>query len=75
MPLGTNLTAYLMEEKKVGILTVHYMNNYGTILQTFALRKYISSIPGYKAEIINYTPASFGYRPYINSEDGRKKNA
>ena len=60
-----------MPEKNVGILTVHYMNNYGTILQTFALREFINRIPGHKAEVINYIPSKFGYRPYIDSAEGR----
>lgn len=39
--------------KKVGIITWHYCNNYGSFFQVFALQRFIESI-GYEAEIINY---------------------
>lgn len=38
--------------KKVGILTYHSSDNYGSVLQAYALRKYLSGF--YDAEIIDY---------------------
>ncbi len=46
--------------KKVGILTFHYTNNYGGVLQAIALQKIIENL-GHDAEIINFIPA--GYSP------------
>lgn len=49
--------------KKVGILTFHCANNYGAVLQAYALQEYIASI-GYEVEIIDYRPEYIvnGYR-------------
>jgi len=47
--------------KKIGILTFHYAENYGAILQTYALYKIINSFPNCCAEIINYVPKGFDY--------------
>jgi len=43
---------------KIGILTFHYSNNYGAILQALALEQTIRSL-GYEVEIINYVPSSY----------------
>ncbi len=59
--------------KRVGILTFHYADNYGAVLQVYALRKMINSIPEYEAEIINYVPDSFAFKPYINTKNDRQK--
>jgi len=41
---------------KVGILTFHYSNhNFGAVLQTYSLYKYVESL-GYEPYIINYSP-------------------
>lgn len=56
--------------KKVGILTFHYANNYGAVLQTWALRERINRFEGCTAEIINYVPESFSYKPYVDSVEG-----
>ena len=45
--------------KKVGILTFHYGDNYGAVLQSYALRRTINSLPDCMAEIINYIPANY----------------
>mgnify|MGYP000977622301 FL=1 len=37
---------------KIGILTFHYSNNYGGVLQALALQKVLQS-RGYNVEIIN----------------------
>lgn len=58
--------------KRVGILTFHYADNYGAVLQVYALRKMINSIPEYEAEIINYVPDSLAYYPYINTKNARQ---
>lgn len=50
-------------DKKIGILTFHFADNYGAILQAYALRKAINSFPNCNAEIINYVPQN--YRSYI----------
>jgi hypothetical protein len=41
--------------KKVGIITIYSVYNYGAMLQAYALSKYIESI-GYDSEIIDYRP-------------------
>ena len=38
---------------KIGILTFHYSDNYGAVLQVFALKKYLES-NGNSVEILNY---------------------
>lgn len=58
--------------KKIGILTFHYSNNFGGILQALALQKTIENL-GYNVEIINYVPSS--YLPYnIKNNLNIKKN-
>ena len=44
-----------MEErkKKIGIVTIHMINNYGAILQAYALNSYLNSM-GYDAETIDF---------------------
>lgn len=54
--------------KNVGILTFHYADNYGAVLQTYALRSTINSFPGCRAEVINFVPAGFSYPLYKNNE-------
>ena len=39
--------------KKVGIITMHRVQNYGSALQAYALQAYISK-QGYAAELIDY---------------------
>lgn len=56
--------------KRIGILTFHYVDNYGAVLQAYALRKVLNSIEGYTAEIINYIPLNFTYAPYEETENG-----
>lgn len=40
--------------KKAYLLTIHYINNYGSVLQTFASQKYFE-LHGYDCSVINYT--------------------
>ncbi len=44
-----------MNSKKVGIITLHRVVNYGSVLQTYALQEKIKDL-GYKAEVIDYFP-------------------
>lgn len=57
---------------KIGILTFHYSNNYGGVLQALSLYNTIKSL-GYNVEIINFVPSS--YKPYriISNLGIRKK--
>lgn len=43
-------------KKKVGILTFHFSDNYGAVLQCYALRKVINEMSNYQAEVINFNP-------------------
>lgn len=43
-----------MEKKTVGIVTFHTADNYGAVLQTYALQEYIASHIGHNVEIINF---------------------
>lgn len=44
--------------KKTGILTFHYSNNYGGVLQTAALYNTVKNL-GYDVEVIDYVPSNF----------------
>lgn len=50
-----------IDMKKIGILTFQYADNYGAVLQCYALRRVINRMAGCWAEVINYIPASFRY--------------
>lgn len=43
---------------KIGILTFHWSDNYGAVLQCYALQEYLKS-QGHEVEIINYTPLKY----------------
>ena len=45
---------------KIGILTFHFGNNYGGLLQCYALQEVLKRA-GYEVEIINYRPGSFSF--------------
>lgn len=47
---------------RIGILTLHYSNNYGAVLQAWALRKVLSAFDGCQADIVNYIPAFFNFK-------------
>lgn len=47
---------------KIGIITYHWAANFGAVLQTYALQKYLSS-KGHDVDIINYIPKTLDYRP------------
>lgn len=44
-----------MENKKVGIITLHRIVNYGSVLQAYATQKVLQKL-GYEAEFIDYYP-------------------
>lgn len=59
--------------KKVGIVTFHYADNYGAVLQTWALYKVINSFGDCKAEVVNFIPKKMWYKPYSNTEEAYEK--
>jgi hypothetical protein len=54
------------KNKTVGIITIHFVYNYGAMLQAYALNRYINEI-GYKCEVIDYRPEYLDrdYRLYL----------
>lgn len=52
---------------KVGILTFHFVYNYGAMLQSYALNQSINKINGTQSEIIDYRPRQidFLYHPLL----------
>jgi len=42
-------------KSKIGILTYHFTNNYGGLLQAYSLQKFLKN-KGYKVDFINYVP-------------------
>lgn len=50
--------------KKIGIITWHYYNNYGSVLQAYALQSAIEEL-GYNVKIINYRNLKFGKINFI----------
>ena len=51
--------------KKVGVMTWYKYNNYGTVLQSFALSSIIKEL-GYDTSLINYTPREFIDTPDVS---------
>lgn len=47
--------------KKTGILTFHFADNFGAVLQSYALYKTIQDMNICEAEIIDFIPAAFQY--------------
>lgn len=58
-----------MEGKKIGILTFHRANNYGAVLQCYALQEALRSI-GHSVEIIDYRQPFIenAYKPFYSKE-------
>lgn len=58
--------------KLIGIITIHKINNYGSVFQAYALQKVCEDL-GYKVEIIDYNyPNSFHtIRTYASHEDSQ----
>lgn len=40
--------------KKISLITLQYINNYGSVLQTYATQEYLKKF-GYSVEVVNYT--------------------
>jgi hypothetical protein len=61
--------------KKVGIITMHKLHNYGSILQSYALQKVIREM-GYECELIDYIyPNEFQFkRNYSNNAKSVKSS-
>ena len=57
---------------KIGILTYHYSNNFGGVLQSYALYKHLKSI-GANVEILNFVPLNYNNRSIL-FETGIRKN-
>lgn len=58
--------------EKIGILTFHYSNNYGAVLQSLSLQRVIENM-GFSVEIINFVPSN--YKPtMIIDKLGLRKN-
>lgn len=57
---------------KVGIITIHKINNYGSVFQAYALHKACANL-GFKAEIIDYNfPNAFHHsNKYIETSDSQ----
>ncbi|MFA7492906.1 MAG: polysaccharide pyruvyl transferase family protein [Proteiniphilum sp.] len=45
----------MMSERRIGLLSLQWMNNYGTIIQAYALQKAIWKL-GFQSEYISYRP-------------------
>lgn len=56
---------------KIGILTFHYSNNFGGVLQALALQKSVSEM-GFDVEIINYIPTSYDSKKTLSNLGIRK---
>jgi len=59
-----------MRNHKVGILTIHFGRNYGSVLQAYALNKYISGL-GFDVETINYIPTRFSFIKRYKAAHGK----
>jgi len=44
-----------MNRKKISVITLHHVTNYGSLLQTFALQEHLTSL-GYDVEYIDFIP-------------------
>lgn len=58
---------------KIGILTFHSVDNYGAVLQAYALQTYISLL-GHDVEIIDYRPEYFEAHRVWSLRPGRAAN-
>lgn len=54
----------MIDEKKIGVLTLHRSNNYGAMLQAYALSKFLREL-GYEPFIVNYHMESATVRAYL----------
>lgn len=54
-----------MENKQVGIITFHSADNYGAVLQAYALQHYIEIFSGCNVEIIDYRETDENHGPFV----------
>lgn len=54
-----------MEDKQVGIITFHSSDNYGAVLQAYALQQYIESSLKFTVEIIDYRKNNKKEGPFV----------
>lgn len=54
-----------MENKQVGIITFHSSDNYGAVLQAYALQHYIEEALGYNVEIVDYRENDKKEGPFV----------
>ena len=54
----------MIDSKKIGIATFHYADNYGAVLQAYALLNTINRFEGCNVELINYVPKGYVIYPY-----------
>lgn len=59
--------------KKIGIATFHFADNYGAVLQTYALYNLIKKMEDCNVEIINYIPNGYQYSKCWNTIYQRKE--
>ncbi len=52
--------------KKAGIITHHFNDNCGALLQSYALRRTINTLPDITAEVINYKPDNYDFPQYAD---------
>lgn len=57
-----------MNRKRIGILTYHFVNNSGAVLQCIAMQTALSKIENTEVQVINYQPKYHTnmYAPIIN---------
>lgn len=58
--------------KKIGIVTFHFVDNFGAVLQCYALQKVINRFNGVYAEIIDFRPMGYRYEKVWTNE--KEKN-
>ena len=58
---------------KIGTITFHWANNYGAVLQAYALQQFLKN-NGYDTEIIDYKPARLYFRELIRDAIYNRKN-
>lgn len=57
---------------KIGIISIHYGVNFGSLLQAYALPKYLKSIyPEAETEVINYIPPRYRFRRLYTYNGGK----
>lgn len=58
----------------IGILTFHWADDYGAMLQAYALKRYLEKLSGKKVEIIPYAPVKLTGRYWLCPVAGVHKN-